>query len=96
MFDLQWQGDGSVGMLAENGKYVSHKSTGALVATAETLEEKEKFKVKIINRPILVLRCPYGFVGLRSNAYICNKADYDVITLEPNNEGTYAMKGKSL
>lgn len=93
LFDIQWQGDGTVGFVAQNGKYISHKSTGALVATSDTLDEKERYKVKITNRPNLILRGPHGFVGIKPNGeYVCNKAQYSLILLEGNNDGTYYMK----
>ncbi|XP_060080107.1 protein singed-like [Ylistrum balloti] len=93
LFDLQWQDDGTVGIVAQNGKFVTHKSTGAMVAIADTMGEKEKFHVKITNRPYLILRCQHGFVGIKSTSeYVCNKANFTIIVLEGNNDGTYAMK----
>ncbi|OWF52748.1 protein singed-like [Mizuhopecten yessoensis] len=95
LFDIEWQGDGTVGIKAHNGKYVSHKSTGAMAATADALEEKERYKVKITNRPQLILRCQHGFVGPKSSTsseLVCNKASATILFLEGSNDGTYAMK----
>jgi len=95
VFDLEWQGDGTVGVKASNSKYISHKDTGALVAIGDALTEKEKFKVKIINRPLLVLKCKHGFVGAKpkSQEFACNKASYDIFHLEVNGDGKYSLKG---
>lgn len=50
MFDLVWQGDGSVGFRANNGKFVATKRSGHLYANADTVEEPSKYFFYLINR----------------------------------------------
>jgi len=94
LFELEYQPDGAVAMRAANGRYVTAKMNGSLYATSESPTAKELFCMMIVNRPLLVLRCEYGFVGQKSanNArYECNKTTYDVLWVE--GQGTvYCLK----
>lgn len=98
MFDLEWQGDGSIALKACNGLYIFNKQTGCLLAQSTTITDKEKFKVKIVNRPLLVLKSEHGFVGQKTSTnleYCCNRATYNIIFMEPSPEGgSYRFKGK--
>lgn len=97
LFDLEWQGDGSVALKACNGNYIFNKQTGSLLAQSTTVTEKEKFKVKIINRPLLVLKSEHGFVGQKTSTnleYCCNRATYNIIVMESSPAGgSYRFKG---
>lgn len=96
LFHLEWLGDGTVAIKASNNCYIFNKATGSLVATTEAVGEKEKFKIRIVNRPLLVLKCEYGFVGVKakSEECCCNRVTYDLIQLEGCKDGTYNFKGK--
>lgn len=96
MFGLEWQGDGTVAIKASNKSYTFNKATGSLVAASDTIGEKEKFKIKIVNRPLLVLKCEFGFVGVKtkSEECCCNRVTYDFIQLQGSKDGTYTFKGK--
>jgi len=50
LFDLVWQGDGSVGFRANNGKFVSTKRSGHLYANCDTVENNAKYFFYLINR----------------------------------------------
>lgn len=98
MFDIVWHGDGTASIKAANDKYIVPKGTGSMYATSDSVTDKEKFKVKIVNRPLLVLKSDFGFVGAKNpNAEVwefnCNKVTHDVLFLTPSDSGTYTLKG---
>ena len=81
-FDLEWN-ENKIALKAKNGKYLSPKMSGALVASADAVGEKEKFFLGIVNRPLLVLRGEFGYIGMRGgvNKIECNRGNYDVLSL---------------
>ncbi|KAJ8318517.1 hypothetical protein KUTeg_003608 [Tegillarca granosa] len=96
----EWHGDGTASIKAANDKYIVPKGTGSMYATSDSVTDKEKFKVKIVNRPLLVLKSDFGFVGVKNpNAevweFICNKVTHDVFFLTPSDNGTYTLKGQN-
>ncbi|XP_061181651.1 fascin-like [Saccostrea echinata] len=97
LFGLEWQGDGTVALKASNNSYIFNKATGSLVAASDTIGEKEKFKIRIVNRPLLVLKCEFGFVGVKvkSEECCCNRVTYDLIQLQGCKDGTYTLKASN-
>lgn len=98
LFDLIWQGDGSVAFRANNGRYVITKRSGHLYATADNMDENCKYFFYLINRPILVLKSEQGFVGYKSanNPKLeCNKATYETIQVERADKGIIYFKGQN-
>ena len=90
--------DGMVTLRASNGKLVSAHFNGSLCAINDGVEAKNRFDVTLVNRPVLVLMCDFGFVGAKTSGnprLECNKANYDHIFVEKANghSGAYALKG---
>lgn len=50
LFELAWQGDGSVCFRANNGKYVSTKRSGHLYANVDAIDDACKYFFYLINR----------------------------------------------
>lgn len=97
LFDLVWQGDGSVAFRANNGRYVITKRSGHLYATSDTIDETCKYYFYLVNRPILVIKCEQGFVGFKSPSnpkLECNKATYETIQVERGEKGVVYFKSK--
>jgi len=63
-FKVDWLGT-RVKLVGSNGKYVNVRSNGGLVATGNGSEDTSIFTLTLINRPEIVLRGQYGFVGLK-------------------------------
>lgn len=98
LFDLVWQGDGSVAFRANNGRYVITKRSGHLYATSDTVDETCKYFFYLVNRPILVLKSEQGFVGYKSASspkLECNKATYETIQVERGDKGIVYFKGQN-
>lgn len=96
LFAIEWLPDGAVAIKAANGRYVTARMNGSLYAVSDAIDQRETFIMTIINRPLLVLRCEFGFVGMRSASnprYECNKTSYDVILVEYSQSAAYYLKG---
>ncbi|XP_030636583.1 fascin [Chanos chanos] len=92
-FDLEWQGS-KVALKASNGKYLAAKKNGQLAASVDSTGEQELFVLKLINRPLIVLRGEHGFIGCRkqgTGTLDSNRSSYDVFTLEYSGQG-YSLK----
>ena len=65
-----------------------------MTANKDAVDDTCKFVFEFINRPILVLRGEFGFVGVKGASGIleCNRSQYDVFGVE-NDAGTYKIKG---
>ena len=93
-FTIEWMGTQIV-LKASNGKYIFVKPNGQMSATATEINENCKFTFHFVNRPILVLRGEYGFVGVKGNSgrLECNRSQYDVFMMKTDGNGTYHFKG---
>ncbi|KAK7939789.1 hypothetical protein WMY93_003115 [Mugilogobius chulae] len=92
MFDIEWRGQ-RVALKASNGKYICTKKNGQLSAVSDSVGDDELFLMKLINRPILILRGENGFVchHKNSNTLDANRSVYDIFSLIFNN-GAYHIK----
>ena len=86
---------------ANNGRYVTARPNGSLYATVDptAFGPSEAFTLTIVNRPILVLRCDFGFVGFKTptNPRLeCNKSTVTDITYveHSDDKASYYLKGK--
>ncbi|XP_056153772.1 fascin-2b [Lampris incognitus] len=95
MFAVEWLGH-RVALRANNGKYVCTKKNGQLLAVSDTVGEDEQLTLKLINRPILILRGENGFIchHRTSNTLDASRSIYDIFTLQFN-DGFYHIKGVS-
>ncbi|XP_061088788.1 fascin-2-like isoform X1 [Conger conger] len=100
MFELQWLGR-RVAMKASNGKYVCTKKNGQLAAVSDSTPspplspgEDEQLMLKLINRPMLILRGENGFVCHHrgSNTLDASRSVYDIFSLHFS-DGAYHIKG---
>lgn len=93
LFSVEWMGP-LIALKASNGKYVSVKPNGQMAVNSATVEDNCKFVFEFINRPILVIKGEYGFVGVKgsSGTLDCNRSQYDVFGVV-GNAGTYQIKG---
>lgn len=69
-----------------------------MTAKSDGIGAKEIFRIKLINRQMLILKGDYGYVGKKSSSskepvYSCNKSMYDVLELEHGDKGVYYIKG---
>ena len=98
LFEVDWNGDGTIAVRAPNGKYIQSRQTGQLVGISDSAAtEKEKFYVRIINRPLLLLKNEHGFVGMKGPGKTevqCSRTMYEIIYVEPSNDGHYFLKGR--
>ncbi|KAK2866482.1 hypothetical protein Q7C36_002538 [Tachysurus vachellii] len=93
MFDIVWLGR-RVALQASNGKYVCTKKNGQLAAVSDSIGNDEQFILKLINRPILILRGENGYVchHKNSNTLDANRSVYDIFTVQFS-DGAYHVKG---
>uniref|UniRef100_A0A8V1AP19 Fascin actin-bundling protein 2, retinal n=1 Tax=Gallus gallus TaxID=9031 RepID=A0A8V1AP19_CHICK len=93
MFDIEWRGR-RVALRASNGRYVCTKRNGQLAAVSDAVGEDEEFTLKLINRPMLVLRGEHGFVCYHrgSNLLDSNRSVYDVFHVGFS-DGAYQIRG---
>lgn len=97
-FEITWIKSGHVVIKACNGKYLTAAATGHMRAVSENITDMEIFRISVVNRPILVLKCVYGMVGYKNKTSYkleCNKSTFNVIMLEESDDmmGFYHLKG---
>lgn len=84
-FIIEWHGNEIALKSVATNKYVKTLKNGYLKASGESADEEDKsclFVYEIINRPRLVLRGEYGFIGqLPSGLLECNKSTPEVFTM---------------
>jgi fascin 1/2 len=92
-FNIKWAGNQCQFVHTETGKYITVKPNGSIFASGDGSEDNSRFEFTIINRPTLMLRGQYGFVGVKgaSGRVECNRARGTVFTLECHN-GAYRLK----
>ena len=91
-FSIEWMGP-KIAIKASNDKYMSIKPNGQIFFNA-SVEDNNKFTFEFINRPILVLRGEFGFVGVKggSGTLECNRSQYDVFGVV-GKAGAYQFRG---
>ena len=94
-FTVEWMGP-MIALKAPNGKYITITPNGQMSAKSAELTDSCKFVFEFINRPILVLRGEFGFVGAKgtSGTLECNRSQYDVFGVA-GNAGTYNIRAVS-
>ena len=94
-FQVEWHGC-CIALRSETGKYISVKSNGKMSADMAELTDDCKFMFNFVNRPLLVLRGSYGFVGVKGSSGIleCNRSQYDIFHVECK-EGKFYIKGSN-
>jgi len=81
-FDIEWL-DSKLAIIASNGKYVTVKKNGALIATSSEANDESVFVYEMTNRPNLVLRGNYGFTAAMPSGVIeCNKSSPEVFKMD--------------
>ncbi|XP_031561286.1 protein singed-like [Actinia tenebrosa] len=93
-FELEWHGN-QIAFKANSGKYLSAKANGQLLDGTDEVSATGLFTVELVNRPLLVLRGEFGFVGCKgtTNRLECNRAAYDVFRMKVEN-GFYTICNK--
>ncbi|OWA51106.1 Protein singed [Hypsibius exemplaris] len=101
-FALAYPANGSVALRSlKNGKFVVVRPTGHLFAQADSVNTGEHFQLLMSNRPVLGLRCAYGFVGLKStggggaNKLECNKSAFESVKLENGPDGAVFLQASN-
>lgn len=93
LFTIEWMGP-MIALKASNGKYVSIKPNGQMAANSAEIGDNCKFVFEFINRPILIIKGQYGFIGVKgsSGTLDCNRSQYDVFGVM-GSAGAYQIKG---
>lgn len=95
-FGIDWHGS-HVSFQAASGSYVTIKPNGKLAPSADSIGEKEKFLLQLVNRSLLILRGEHGFVGMRGPTTArleCNRSSYEVFKLHFE-DGKYKLEGRN-
>jgi len=97
LFTIEYLDKGIIAIKASNNRYITAKMNGSLYATSDSVTDKEKFTMTILNRPILIIKCEYGFWGYKASGNTrieCNKHNYEIMFLEHTwgEDGSYFIK----
>ncbi|XP_074647072.1 protein singed-like [Tubulanus polymorphus] len=96
LFEFEWFDDGAISLKASNGSYVTAKMNGHLYAVSPAPTDKERFFISLVNRPLLVLKCDYGYVGFKAPGQPrleCNRSVHDILHLKHIDAGKYSLAG---
>jgi len=94
-FTIEWRGD-KIALKASNGKYVVQLMNSYLHAKEDeaTADNGGEYTYEIVNRPKLVLRGEYGFIGtLPSGLLECNKSVPEVYSMDISNGKVHVAHG---
>lgn len=81
-FQIEWR-DAKIAIVGPNGKYVATKKNGALAAIAADANDEATYVYELTNRPKLILRGEYGFVGtMPSGVLESNKSQPEAFNME--------------
>ena len=81
-FTIEWLGDKIAFRSNANNKYVITKKNGALAATGASASADALYVWEIINRPALILRGEFGFLGTMGSGVLeCNKSVPEVFNM---------------
>ncbi|XP_059113437.1 fascin-3 isoform X3 [Peromyscus eremicus] len=93
-FRVHWN-CGKIMLQSSNGRFLSIISNGLLMANATIPGPNEELGIRFANRPFLILRGRYGYVGSCSDHDLmqCNRDQPDCIHLLPCRQGIYHFQG---
>ncbi|XP_042128875.1 fascin-3 isoform X1 [Peromyscus maniculatus bairdii] len=93
-FRVHWN-CGKIILQSSNGCFLSIISNGLLMANATIPGPNEELGIRFANRPFLILRGRYGYVGSCSDHDLmqCNRDQPDCIHLLPCRQGIYHFQG---
>lgn len=101
LFTIKWL-DSKMAIVASNGKLISVSGNNYLKASTDltsddAIPEAAKFVYELVNRPRLVLRGEYGFIGVSPVAgeLQCNKANYETFSMHVSG-GVCEIKGTAV
>ena len=97
VFELEWH-ENKVALKASNGKYVTSTTGGRLAPTSSnTSDPAALFTLTLVNRPLLLLRGQYGYIGevQQTNKVQCNRGLPNIVQLLHEFDGKYRLKSVS-
>ncbi|XP_012520237.1 PREDICTED: fascin-3 [Propithecus coquereli] len=94
-FRVQWN-YGRIILQSLSGHFLGIAANGLLMASASLPGPNEEFGIRLANRPFLVLRGRYGYVGSSSERDLiqCNMDQPDCIHLLPCRQGIYHFQAQ--
>nr|XP_040147566.1 fascin-3 isoform X3 [Ictidomys tridecemlineatus] len=94
-FRVHWN-CGKIILQSSNGRFLTTAANGLLMASATIPGPNEELGIRFANRPFLVLRGRYGYVGSSSEHDLiqCNMDEPDCIHLLPCRQGIYHFQAQ--
>lgn len=94
-FRVHWN-CGKITLQSPNGRFLSIASNGLLMSNVTIPGPNEELGIRFANRPFLVLRGRYGYVGSSSDHDLlkCNMDQPDCIQLLPCHQGIYHFQAQ--
>ncbi|XP_008055219.1 fascin-3 [Carlito syrichta] len=95
LFRVHWN-CGRISLQSSHGRFLTIAANGLLMANASLPGPNEEFGIRLANRPFLVLRGRYGYVGSSSDHDLirCNLDQPDCIHLLPCHQGIYHFQAQ--